>query len=339
MRKFIVTGAAGFIGSSLVHKLLDNGYEVLGIDNINSYYDRKLKLRRLELIEEKNNLIGGSWRFVNLDIENLIYLDEVFSNFLPEVVINLAAQAGVRYSLENPKSYAYTNLIGFFNVLDSCKKYGVKHFLYASSSSVYGANKRLPFSEKDNVDNQVSFYAATKRANEIMAQSYSSLYKISITGLRFFTVYGPWGRPDMAPMIFAKSIMQNEEIDIYNYGKMQRDFTFIEDVSECVVRCSLKKPFINENLDLKSSYQSNTAPHKILNIGNGKGVDLIYFIELLEESLKKKAKKNFVSMQKGDVTSTLADTNSLYEWISYKPLISIEEGVKKFAKWYESYFN
>jgi len=339
MKKILLTGAAGFIGAALSQKLLNKGYSVYGIDNLNSYYDVNLKFSRLNIIEKQKSVYEGSWQFAKANIEDKEIINEIFTKFSPEIVVNLAAQAGVRYSLENPISYVKSNLLGFTNILESCRYFKVKHLVFASSSSVYGLNNKLPFSERHNVDHPISFYAATKKSNEMMAHAYSSLFNIPMTGLRLFTVYGPLGRPDMAPMIFADKIMQNKKIDIFNNGQMLRDFTFIDDITESISRCCEKLPEVNKNFDNSNPDPSTSwAPFKILNIGNGNGVKLEYFIKLLEESLEKKANKNFVGMQKGDVTETLADNDLLYEWTGYRPITSIEEGVKIFTRWYLDYY-
>tara|TARA_B100000989_G_C19528798_1_gene468452 strand:- start:1158 stop:2180 length:1023 start_codon:yes stop_codon:yes gene_type:complete len=339
MKKVLLTGAAGFIGAALSQKLLSKGYIVYGIDNLNSYYDVNLKLSRLNFIEKQKLIYKGSWRFTKADIEETGIVNEIFTKFNPEIVVNLAAQAGVRYSLENPISYVKSNLLGFTNILESCRYFKVKHLVFASSSSVYGSNNNLPFSERHNVDHPMSFYGATKKSNEMMAHAYSSLFNIPMTGLRLFTVYGPLGRPDMAPMIFADKIMKNERIDIFNNGQMLRDFTFIDDITESIFRCCEKLPKVNNNFDRSNPDPSASyAPFKILNIGNGNGVKLEYFINLLEQAFAKKANKNFVGMQQGDVTETLADNDLLYEWTGYRPSTSIEEGVKIFVKWYMDYY-
>ncbi len=339
MKKVLITGAAGFVGAALSQKLLSKGYCVYGIDNLNSYYDVSLKLSRLNIIERQKSVYKGSWRFAKASIEDSEIINEIFTKFSPEIVVNLAAQAGVRYSLKNPIAYVKSNLLGFTNILESCRNFEVKHLVFASSSSVYGLNNQLPFSETHNVDHPISFYAATKKSNEIMAHSYSSLFNIPMTGLRLFTVYGPLGRPDMAPMIFADKIMKNQKIDIFNNGQMLRDFTFIDDITESITRCCEKVPKVNKNFDKSNPDPSTSfAPFKILNIGNGNGVKLEYFINLLEKALEKKANKNFIGMQKGDVIETLADNDLLYKWTGYRPLTSIENGVKIFAKWYKDYY-
>ena len=330
----LITGAAGFIGSFLVKRFLKSGYKVIGIDNINSYYDKNLKLKRLKNIKEyaiKNNF---NWLFYKSNIEDKIYMRKIFLETNPQIVVNLAAQAGVRYSIVNPSSYVESNLLGFSNILDLCQTHDVKHLVYASSSSVYGANKEFPFSEEQKVDTPLSFYAATKISNEMMAHAYSNIYNLPITGLRFFTVYGPWGRPDMAPMIFADKILQKKPITVFNHGNMSRDFTFISDIIEGTYLCCLKVPTPNDDYKLGKP----SIPHRIFNIGNGNPVKLLDFVELLEEALSIKATKVFENIQPGDVESTYASTQNLEEWIGYRPLVTIKEGVNKFANWYLDYY-
>ena len=330
----LITGAAGFIGSFLVKKFLRSGYQVIGIDNINSYYDKNLKLKRIENIKEYSFKNNFNWLFYKSNIEDKNHMRKIFLETKPQIVVNLAAQAGVRYSILNPSSYVKSNLLGFFNILELCQTHDVRHLVYASSSSVYGASKEYPFSEGHKVDTPLSFYAATKISNEMMAHAYSNIYKLPITGLRFFTVYGPWGRPDMAPMIFADKILQKKPITVFNHGNMSRDFTFISDIIEGTYLCCLKVPSPND--DYKSGNPS--ILHRIFNIGNGNPVKLLDFIELLEQALSIKANKVFENMQPGDVESTYASTQSLEEWISYKPLVHIKEGVTKFANWYLDYY-
>ena len=330
----LITGAAGFIGSFLVKKFLGSGFQVIGIDNINSYYDKNLKLKRLKNIKEyaiKNNF---NWLFYKSNIEDKNYMRQIFLETKPQIVVNLAAQAGVRYSIVNPYSYVESNLLGFSNILDLCQTHDVKHLVYASSSSVYGANKEFPFSEEQKVDTPLSFYAATKISNEMMAHAYSNIYNLPITGLRFFTVYGPWGRPDMAPMIFADKILQKKPITVFNHGNMSRDFTFISDIIEGTYLCCLKVPTPNDDYKLGKP----SIPHRIFNIGNGNPVKLLDFVELLEEALSIKATKVFENIQPGDVESTYASTQNLEDWIGYRPLVTIKEGVNKFANWYLDYY-
>ena len=330
----LITGAAGFIGSFLVKKFLRSGYQVIGIDNINSYYDKNLKLKRLENIKEYSNKNKVNWLFYESNIEDKNHMRQIFLDTKPQIVVNLAAQAGVRYSIVNPSSYVKSNLLGFSNILELCQTHDVRHLVYASSSSVYGASKEYPFSEEQKVDTPLSFYAATKISNEMMAHAYSNIYNLPITGLRFFTVYGPWGRPDMAPMIFADNILQKKPITVFNHGNMSRDFTFISDIIEGTYLCCLKVPSPNDDY----KFGKPSILHRIFNIGNGNPVKLLDFVELLEEALSIKATKVFENMQPGDVESTYASTQNLEDWISYRPLVSIKEGVNKFANWYLDYY-
>ena len=335
-QKVIITGVAGFIGYHTCNKFLKEGFNVLGIDNINDYYDKNLKLDRLKNLQ--NNFNNNSWEFIKSDIENEYLIKEIFEYFNPDIVINLAAQAGVRYSITNPKSYTKSNLIGFANILEVCRNLNVKHLLYGSSSSVYGGNIKTPFKETDPTSYPISFYAATKSANELMAQSYSHLYNIACTGLRFFTVYGPWGRPDMALYIFTKKIISGEPIDVYGHGKMKRDFTFIDDIVEGVIRLIDKPSNGNKNWSgKKPSPSSSSAPWAIFNIGNNKPTKLEYFISLIEKNLGKKAIKNYLEMQPGDVSETAADIDNLDRIIGFKPSTSIEDGIPKFISWYKNY--
>ena len=336
-KSFLVTGAAGFIGAALVKELLSNGEKVIGIDNLNSYYDPLLKEARLQ---EINNLkYSKSWEFYKLDIEDQKSIFSLFEKERPDIVVNLAAQAGVRYSIENPGAYIQTNLSGFGNILEACKKYKIEHLVYASSSSVYGGNQNLPFSEKQPVNHPISIYAATKKANELMAHVYSHLYGIPATGLRFFTVYGPWGRPDMAPMIFAKAILNKQPINIFNRGKMKRDFTYIDDIVEGLKRCCYKPATPNENFDrYLPDPSSSYAPHRIFNIGNSRPTNLMYFIEILEKSLGVNAIKNFKPIQPGDVEATAAETIALESWVGFSAKKNIEEGVPIFADWFKSFY-
>lgn len=333
MKKVLVTGAAGFIGAFLSKKLVEQGYEVVGLDNFNDYYEPQLKRDRLAALA-----IGDNFTCIEADLAHRETMAKVFSDNAFDIVVNLAAQAGVRYSLENPNSYVDSNIVGFVNVLEGCRHSGVKHFVYASSSSVYGANTKIPFSAHDNVDHPVSLYAASKKANELMAHTYSHLYKLPTTGLRFFTVYGPWGRPDMAPMLFAKAILAGEPINVFNHGDMQRDFTYIDDIVEGVLRVIARPPEANPQWsgdapDPASSY----CPYKIYNIGNNNKEKLLYFIELLEASLGEKAEKNFMGMQNGDVPITYANVDDLVRDFDYKPNTSLASGVDAFVKWYKEY--
>ena len=337
--RFLITGAAGFIGAALAKKFIHNNEIVYGIDNLNSYYDVNLKLDRIKNINLSAKKNVSLWKFEKCDLNDINKLSNIFSNFKPDVVINLAAQAGVRYSIENPKSYIMSNLLGFGNILEECRKNKVKNLIYASSSSVYGGNRSLPFSEEQQVNHPVSLYAATKKSNELMAHSYSHVYGIPSTGLRFFTVYGPWGRPDMAPMIFTKSIIEGNKIDVFNFGKMIRDFTYIEDVVEAIYLCSYKyatreNDFNFFNTDASTSF----APYRIFNVGNSEPIEILNFIELLEKYTEKKALLNFVDKLPVDVVATESNTSRLKNWINFSPKTNIEEGVKTFIKWYKNYY-
>ena len=329
----LVTGAAGFIGAALCKKLIKNGLKVVGIDNLNDYYDANLKKKRIEIINQLNIKNKLSWNFYKCDISNAASLKNIFNKFNPSIVINLAAQAGVRYSLKYPEKYITSNLVGFSYILENCIKHEVEHLIFASSSSVYGGNKEIPFSEDQNVDNPVSLYGATKKSNELMAHAYSHLYDFPVTGLRFFTVYGPWGRPDMAPMKFTNSILNKKPIDIYNNGNLSRDFTYIDDIVQGIYRCCFKPAKISKN---KSNY--SLAPYRVFNIGSGNPIKLMDFINLLEKKLDVKAVKNFLPMQKGDVFETFADTENLRKWIDYKPSTNLDEGLDKFVEWYKKYY-
>ena len=337
--KILVTGSAGFIGFHVCKKLLSRNYEVIGIDNVNNYYDINLKKSRLQVLDKYSSKNKNSWIFCKGSLEDSSFLNNIFKKYSPSIVINLAAQAGVRYSITNPKSYIDSNIVGFSNILEFCRSKKVKHLIYASSSSVYGGNTKLPFSENDPVNHPVSLYAATKKANELLAHSYSNLYNIPATGLRFFTVYGPWGRPDMAPMIFAKSIYEDIPLKIFNKGKMQRDFTYIEDVVEAIFKL-IKKPAISDiNFKTNNPNPSTSwAPHRILNIGNNETIELLDFIEILERLIGRKANKNYLPMQKGDVVKTWADTNLMESYIGFKPYTNIEDGLVKFVNWYKEYY-
>ncbi len=334
-KKILVTGAAGFIGYHLTKRLLQEGHEVTGVDNLNTYYDVTLKEARLKQIRD----LAG-FTFVKEDLHNAEAIKKVFSGGHFEVVVNLAAQAGVRYSLVNPAAYIDSNITGFLNILEGCRHYGVKNLIYASSSSVYGANTKMPFSIHDNVNHPISLYAATKKSNELMAHTYSSLFQIPTTGLRFFTVYGPWGRPDMALFLFTKAIIEGTPIDVFNFGKMKRDFTYIDDIVEGVARlvhlpAAPNAEWSGTTPDPSSSY----APYKIYNIGNNRPVELLKFIEVLEENIGKKAVKNFLPIQQGDVEATFADINDLMNDVGYKPATSIETGIKNFVEWYKSFYS
>ena len=334
MQKILVTGAAGFIGHNLSKRLLADGRTVVGLDNLNDYYDPELKRARLaELV------VSDEFKHANFDMSDRALMEKLFEDEQFDGVVNLAAQPGVRYSLINPAAYVDTNLVGFANILEGCRQTKVKHLLYASSSSVYGANTSMPFSVHDNVDHPVSLYAASKKANELMAHCYSHLYQIPCTGLRFFTVYGPWGRPDMAPILFTKAILEGRPIDIFNNGNMVRDFTYIDDIVEGVFRLLDHVPQPNpdwsgDHPDPATSY----CPWRVYNIGNNAKEKLMRFIEVLEDCLGKKAEKNYLPMQDGDVTATYANVDDLVREIDFKPQTSIEDGIKKFVDWYRGYY-
>ena len=332
--KLLITGAAGFIGFHLSKKLLEEEYQVIGVDNLNDYYDPGLKNARLEILDGYNN-----FSFHKVDLKDKAEVDNIFETYKPTHVINLAAQAGVRYSIENPYAYVDSNLIGFINVLEACRNYPVKHLIYASSSSVYGGNKVVPFSTSHNVDHPVSLYAATKKSNELMAHTYSHLYGIPTTGLRFFTVYGPWGRPDMAYFSFTRDITAGKPIKVFNHGKMERDFTYIDDIIEGIVRLMDRIPAANRDWDeTKDDISTSFAPYKIYNIGNNEPVSLLRFIEILEEKIGKKAEKIYMDMQPGDVLRTYADVSDLERDIGFRPSTSLEQGLGEFVKWYKDYY-
>jgi len=334
MSKILVTGAAGFIGFHLSERLLQRGDEVVGLDNLNGYYDVRLKHDRLKQLEGH-----PGFRFVKASLEDRCTIEKLFSDERFDKVVNLAAQAGVRYSLQNPHAYVDSNIVGFMNILEGCRHNNVQHLVYASSSSVYGANTRMPFSVHHNVDHPVSLYAATKKANELMAHTYSSLYGIPATGLRFFTVYGPWGRPDMALFLFTKAILEGKPIDVFNYGKMQRDFTYINDIVEGVIRVADTIPTSNPSWRSdQPDPGTSCAPYKLYNIGNNSPVELMHFIEVLEECLGKQAEKNLLPIQAGDVPATYADVDDLMRDVGFKPATSIEEGISKFVEWYRGYY-
>ncbi|WP_025162157.1 NAD-dependent epimerase [Paraclostridium bifermentans] len=332
--KILVTGAAGFIGFHLCKYLLGNDFQVIGIDNLNDYYDINLKEKRLDNLNEMEN-----FNFYKIDLKDKQDIDRLFKQNKFDYVINLAAQAGVRHSIENPYAYVDSNLIGFVNILEACRHYPVKHLLYASSSSVYGGNKVAPFSTEHQVDHPVSLYAATKKSNELMAHTYSHLYKIPTTGLRFFTVYGPWGRPDMAYFSFTDAILNDKPINVFNHGKMERDFTYIDDIVEGIYRLLPLAPKSNpEWNEIKDKTSESFAPYKIYNIGNNEPVQLEKFISVLEDKIGKKAIKNYMEMQAGDVEKTYADTSDLEKDIGFKPSTSIEDGLGEFAKWYKDFY-
>ncbi|MDO6499533.1 NAD-dependent epimerase [Photobacterium sanguinicancri] len=331
--KYLLTGVSGFIGSRVAEVLVQKGHDVVGIDNNNDYYDVSLKLARLKRIENKNFL------FVKVDFSKKKQLELLFKEYKFDRVIHLGAQAGVRYSIENPMAYADSNLIGHLNILESCRKHRIEHLVYASSSSVYGLNEKTPFETSDSVDHPVSLYAATKKANELMSHSYSHLYGIPTTGLRFFTVYGPWGRPDMAPFIFTEKILNGETIDINNNGDMWRDFTYIDDIVEGVVRIADVIPTRNDEWKVESSTSAtSSAPYAIYNIGRGSPIRLMDFISEIESALGLEAKKNFREMQPGDVHKTYADTADLFEATGYTPKVGVKEGVQKFVEWYKEFY-
>lgn len=332
--KVLVTGAAGFIGSHVCLRLLNRGDEVIGIDDLNDYYEVSLKEARLaRLLPHKN------FTDIRLDIANIPEMAAVFTQYKPDRVVHLAAQAGVRYSLENPHAYVSANLVGHVNILEGCRHNNVEHLVYASSSSVYGANEVMPFSVHDNVDHPLSLYAATKKADELMSHTYSSLYNLPTTGLRFFTVYGPWGRPDMALFLFARKILAGEAIDVFNYGKHRRDFTYIDDIVEGVIRTLDKVAQPNAQWDGESPDPGTSrAPYRIYNIGSNNPVELLRYIEILESCLGKKAEKNLLPLQAGDVPATYADVDALIDDVGYKPSTKVEDGIKKFVEWYRGYY-
>ncbi|MGH8126266.1 MAG: NAD-dependent epimerase [Rhodanobacteraceae bacterium] len=332
--RVLVTGAAGFIGSALSLRLLARGDEVLGVDDLNDYYDVALKQARLDRLTPDPN-----FRFARVGIQDRPALEKPFNDFRPQRVVNLAAQAGVRYSIENPYAYVESNLVGFINVLEACRHGGVEHLVYASSSSVYGANRKLPFSVKDPVDHPVSLYAATKKANELMAHTYSHLYGLPTTGLRFFTVYGPWGRPDMALFLFTKKILAGEPIDVFNHGHHTRDFTYIDDIVEGVIRALDRVPAPDPDYDpVHPSAASSSAPYRLYNIGNSHPVQLSHYIEVLESCLGRKTGKNLLPLQPGDVPDTSAEVTELARDTGYKPDTPVEEGIRKFVDWYRGYY-
>ena len=332
--RVLITGSAGFIGSNLALRLLERGDEVIGVDNLNDYYDVELKKARLART-------AGHARYTDIraDIADRAAMDKVFAEHRPQRVVNLAAQAGVRYSLENPHAYVETNLVGFANILEGCRHHGVEHLVYASSSSVYGANTHMPFSVHDNVDHPVSLYAASKKANELMAHTYSHLYGLPTTGLRFFTVYGPWGRPDMALFLFTKNILAGKPIDVFNYGKHRRDFTYIDDIVEGVIRTldHVARPNPEWSGDAPDSATSR-APYRLYNIGNNHPVELMHYIEVLESCLGRKAEKNLLPLQPGDVPDTYADVSDLVADVGYQPATSVEDGIGRFVEWYKDYY-
>ncbi len=332
--KVLVTGTAGFIGNHLSLRLLERGDEVIGVDNHNDYYDVNLKLARLDRIKDHPN-----YTHIKADIADKENMEKVFKQHQPQRVVNLAAQAGVRYSIENPHAYIDSNIVGFTNILEGCRHNGVEHLVYASSSSVYGANESMPFSVHDNVDHPLSLYAASKKANELMAHTYSHLYNLPTTGLRFFTVYGPWGRPDMALFLFTKAILAGEPIKVFNYGKHRRDFTYVDDIVEGVIRTLDNIAAPNpEWTGEKPDSGTSKAPWRVYNIGNQSPVELLKYIEVLEQKLGKKAEKELLPLQPGDVPDTYADVQALVDDVGYKPETPIEKGIENFVEWYQSYY-
>jgi UDP-glucuronate 4-epimerase len=334
MTDVLLTGAAGFIGFHVAQRLMADGHRVLGLDNLNDYYDPTLKQARLDRL-----MPNAAFTFERLDISDRETMSELFRLHRPARVVHLAAQAGVRYSLQNPHAYVEANLVGFMNVLEGCRHHGVEHLVFASSSSVYGANTRLPFSVHDNVDHPLSLYAATKKANELMAHAYAHLYALPSTGLRFFTVYGPWGRPDMALFVFARAILDDRPIDVFNEGRMQRDFTYVDDIVEGIVRVLAKPPapdptWSGDHPDPATS----RAPYRVYNIGNDRPVELLRYIQVLEECLGRRARMNLLPMQPGDVPATRADVSDLARDIGYQPRTTVEEGVARFVQWYRAHY-
>ncbi len=330
----LITGAAGFIGFHLSKRLLKMGKRVIGIDNINSYYNPALKRDRLAILQKDKNFL-----FYKVSLEDTDNIHKIFKEYSPECVVNLAAQAGVRHSINDPYSYADSNLMGFLNILEGCRHFGIKHLVFASSSSVYGANTKMPFSVHHNVDHPVSLYAATKKANELMAHCYSHLYGVAATGLRFFTVYGPWGRPDMALFLFTDAILRGEPISVFNNGEMKRDFTYIDDIVEGVVRVMERRPMPNKDWSGDSPDPGTSyCPYKIYNIGNNEPVNLMDFIGIIEECLNQKAEKNFMPMQLGDVPQTYADIDDLVNDTGFKPATALQDGIRQFIEWYRDYF-
>ena len=337
-KRVLVTGGAGFIGFHLCKRLIMEGETVFTLDNLNNYYDVKLKKNRIKILQSIAEKDSKNFEFLKLDITESQSLKKIFNDFKPNLVVNLAAQAGVRYSIENPSTYIQSNLVGFGNILEECKKHSIEHLVYASSSSVYGGNRQLPFKENSGVDHPISIYAATKRSNELMAHTYSHLFNLPATGLRFFTVYGPWGRPDMALYKFTKSIDNGKPIEIYNNGQMKRSFTYIDDVIEGLYRVLHKTPKSDELFFEKDTNPSESwAPHKIFNIGNSESTSLMEYINEIENIIGKKAIKNYLPIQAGDIPQTSADINLLESYVNYKPKTSIKFGIKQFIEWYLYY--
>ena len=335
----LVTGAAGFIGFHLCKQLLLNGFNLIGIDNLNDYYDINLKKARLNELKKISKNKKNVWEFIEGSLEDSYFIKSIFEKFEPKKVVNLAAQAGVRYSIENPSAYIQSNIVGFSNILESSRKNKIENLIYASSSSVYGGNTNFPFSESQSVDHPVSLYAATKKSNELMAHCYSHLYDLPVTGLRFFTVYGPWGRPDMALFLFTKAILENKPIKVFNHGEMTRDFTYIDDVVESLTRLLNKPAEKDDKFDSKYPDPSRSwARHRIFNIGNSNPVNLMDYISEIENNLHKKASKIYLPLQPGDVPYTSSDSSQLESWIGYKPKTTVKSGVKSFVKWYLDFY-
>ncbi|GCD77357.1 NAD-dependent epimerase [Thermaurantimonas aggregans] len=341
MKTVLVTGAAGFIGFHLIKKLIKNAYKIVGIDNLNTYYDptlKKFRLRELGIQFDNNTKFykTSNFDFVVGDISNSKELESVFSSYTFDLVIHLAAQVGVRYSLENPEAYIQSNIVGFYNIIEKAKQQKVSHFIYASSSSVYGLNEKVPYSTSDNVDHPISLYAATKKSNELIAHTYSHLYDLPTTGLRFFTVYGPWGRPDMATFKFTKAILEGKPISVYNFGKMQRDFTYIDDIVESIARLATKPFYRDESRPISPAVSK--APYRVFNIGNHSPVNLLDFVHTLEKVIGKKAQIELMPLQPGDVLTTYADVDDLAEYVDFRPNTSIEQGLKNFVEWYVEFY-
>ncbi len=338
-RPILVTGVAGFIGAAVAERLLARGERLIGLDNLNSYYNPALKRARLERLQVLAQTLQGEFSFQQLDLADGEAMATLFASERPARVIHLAAQAGVRHSIENPAVYIQSNLVGFGHILEGCRQQAVEHLVYASSSSVYGGNRQMPFSEQHAVNHPVSLYAATKKANELMAHTYSHLYGLPATGLRFFTVYGPWGRPDMAPMLFARAILAGEPIQVFNQGRMQRDFTYIDDIVEGVVRCLDKPATADPQFDpLQPDPATAAVPHRLFNIGNSQPIELLRFIEVLEQALGREAIRDLQPMQPGDVPATAADTSALEAWVGFRPTTAIEVGVERFSAWYRRHY-
>ena len=335
----LVTGAAGFIGFHLSTRLLQQGHAVIGFDNINPYYDTALKRARIAQLEATALRTGSAFHLIEADLEDRVAVDAAFAQHMPQKVVNLAAQAGVRYSIENPAAYIQANLVGFGHILEGCRHHGVEHLVYASSSSVYGGNTRMPFSEQHSVDHPVSLYAASKKANELMAHTYSHLYGLPATGLRFFTVYGPWGRPDMALFLFTKAMLEGKPIQVFNNGQMVRDFTYIDDIIESLMRLLEKPAKADPGFDPQAPNPSTSwAPHRVFNIGNSNPTPLMDYIHAVEQALGVTADKQLMPMQPGDVPETAADTSALEAWVDFKPNTPVKDGVARFVAWYREFY-